>query len=627
MLTTPVTMKKISLYMMDSDAQQAAMALARLSVIHPFEDQGKMPGMEEYPVRPYFDVYHSLNSRFDKITSFVSTPFTPPANIAEIVTLEQLQQLDEELKTLWPMVSEVEEKLRAEREKKHATQQLYNSLQKFLTLDLDLSRLRKPSRFLKILVGTIPTNNFLHLQRALSLASFMIKSFYAEEGINHVVVIGSSLQQQDAQELLKSADFRELVIPEELSGNPSQLQADIYRQLLETNDSIRELRRKLSELLLKYSHRLQAANDLLVLARPYASLANVLKGKGSLVCLHGWVPAYRQGEIIKELQESLNFPFHSEFTSPQIREFDSVPSLMEHSRLLKPFQSLVGNFGIPNYAEIDPTGLFALSYILMFGMMFGDVGHGLVIVLAGLLFWKRFPAVTIVSVLAGMSSMVFGFVYGSLFGYETIIEPIWMSPMHNPTKVLLVAVVWGAGFLLVANLLAIRNYLAIGLVQQALYSGKGLAGMAFYLAALFGGYQLMANDQFGWLEWLLLLAPVAVMVRYQWQHSTAGLFERTLVVLIETLEHFISSISGTLSFLRVAAFSLNHIALAAAVFTIAAMLDTTGHWITIVLGNIFIIVLEGAIVAIQCLRLEYYEGFSRFFSGQGKAFEPLRLDI
>jgi len=94
------------------------------------------------------------------------------------------------------------------------------------------------------------------------------------------------------------------------------------------------------------------------------------------------------------------------------------------------------------------------------------------------------------------------------------------------------------------------------------------------------------------------------------------------------IEHIEADIivSGTLSFLRVAAFSLNHIALATAVFAIAGMMDSFGHWVTVVLGNIFIVVLEGAIVAIQCLRLEYYEGFSRFFSGEGKAFEPLRLE-
>ena len=119
--------------------------------------------------------------------------------------------------------------------------------------------------------------------------------------------------------------------------------------------------------------------------------------------------------------------------------------------------------------------------------------------------------------------------------------------------------------------------------------------------------------------------PLAVIMWDQWRHAEGGLFERGLVVFIEGLEHVVSNVSSTLSFLRVAAFSLNHIALAAAVFAIAAMLDTFGHWVTVVLGNIFIIVLEGAIVGIQCLRLEYYEGFSRFFTGKGKAFAPLKL--
>jgi V/A-type H+-transporting ATPase subunit I len=96
--------------------------------------------------------------------------------------------------------------------------------------------------------------------------------------------------------------------------------------------------------------------------------------------------------------------------------------------------------------------------------------------------------------------------------------------------------------------------------------------------------------------------------------------------MIEGLEFVISNVSATLSFLRVAAFTLNHIALASAVFAIAAMLGSFGHWVAVLLGNVFIIVLEGAIVAIQCLRLEYYEGFSRFFSGKGRPYVPLKID-
>jgi len=113
---------------------------------------------------------------------------------------------------------------------------------------------------------------------------------------------------------------------------------------------------------------------------------------------------------------------------------------------------------------------------------------------------------------------------------------------------------------------------------------------------------------------------------FKWHETRAGLGERMLVTFIETLETAINLFSNTLSFMRVAAFSLNHVALALAVFTLAHGLGMVGHGITLVLGNVVIIVLEGGIVAIQALRLMYYEGFSRFFSGDGRAFVPLRLE-
>jgi V/A-type H+-transporting ATPase subunit I len=402
----------------------------------------------------------------------------------------------------------------------------------------------------------------------------------------------------------------------------------MQQQQRQVDDEISELNRKLSALLSKNRPRLQIVYDFLISAKPYAALANVLKGRGGLVFLQGWIPAHCDQEIRRRLEQDLQFPFYIEFSSPEIEEFDSVPSLLKKSWLLQPFQSLVKNFGMPGYREVDPSALFALSYILMFGMMFGDIGHGGVILLGSLLLYRRYPAYSIVGVLAGLSSTGFGFVYGSIFGYEEVIPALWMSPMHDPSLVLVVAVVWGAGFLLIANLLAIRNYLATVQYQQAFYSSKGMAGMVFYLAALYAGYQVFTLGTLGWFEMLCLTVPMLVIMQFQWRQSPAGvmLMERSLVVFIEALEHIISNVSGTLSFLRVAAFSLNHIALAAAVFSIAGMMDFFGHWMTVVLGNIFIIVLEGAIVAIQCLRLEYYEGFSRFFGGKGKPFEPLKFE-
>jgi len=626
MLPTPLEMRKVGLYMVDADAQPAALALARMGVLHPLEDSVSGEALQDYPAATYHAVYHDLSSRFGKISGFLQTPLEAPVESDDVVSLDQLQVLDRQLKQLWAQISAIEEQMRRQNEKIGAIRQLANSLQKFSSLDLDLSRLRRRGRFLRIAVGTLPAENFNQLRRALSLTRFMIKVFYSSEGINHVVVFGPSQQREEVQDLLQSADFRGLTVPEEFSGSPTQLQADLDRQVEQADARMQQLRLELSELIDANLNALQSAQDLLLQARPYASLATVLRGKGGLVYLQGWVPAEFEKRIRQQLARQLHYPFQLEFTKPEQREFDVVPSLLKKSWLLQPFQGLVKNFGMPGYREVDPSGLFALSYILMFGMMFGDIGHGAVIALASLMFYRRYPRITIVGVLAGMSSMVFGLVYGSLFGYEHLVPALWMSPMQDPVQVLLLAVLWGAGFIVIANLLAIRNFFAAGQIDQAFYSGKGLAGLVFYLAAFYSAYQVAFSNHFGWLEFLAVATPMAVILHYQWRLSRGGLVERILVVFIEGLEHVISNVSGTLSFLRVAAFSLNHIALAAAVFAIAAMLDSFGHGVTVLLGNIFIIVLEGAIVAIQCLRLEYYEGFSRFFNGKGRAFEPLKFE-
>jgi V/A-type H+-transporting ATPase subunit I len=132
---------------------------------------------------------------------------------------------------------------------------------------------------------------------------------------------------------------------------------------------------------------------------------------------------------------------------------------------------------------------------------------------------------------------------------------------------------------------------------------------------------------FGQPAWDMAGVGITTVAVFKWVETRASLGERVLVTAIETLETGIKLFANTLSFMRVAAFSLNHVALALAVFTIANGLGTAGHWLAIGLGNGVIIVLEGGIVAIQALRLMYFEGFSRFFSADGKEFVPLRLEI
>lgn len=270
--------------------------------------------------------------------------------------------------------------------------------------------------------------------------------------------------------------------------------------------------------------------------------------------------------------------------------------------------------------------VFAVTFVLMFGMMFGDVGHGAIISAGAVLLRHRLQRFTAFAVIAGLSSSVFGFIYGSFFGFEHVLRPLWMSPLSDPMLMLKMALGWGIGFLLLMSALNIYNRLIEYDRLGALLGSNGAVNIALYIGLLWGTYNSFNSDGFGIMPALLLWGSLGALAYQKWRQSHAPRGERLMVVLVEAFETIMGSISGTLSFLRVAAFSLNHVALAIAVFTLADMLGPTGHWIMVVLGNTFILVLEGAIVAIQALRLEYYEGFTRFYSGDGFDFQPLRLN-
>jgi V/A-type H+-transporting ATPase subunit I len=301
-----------------------------------------------------------------------------------------------------------------------------------------------------------------------------------------------------------------------------------------------------------------------------------------------------------------------------------VPSLIRHHRWLTPYVALVKNYGIPRYGELDPTLLFTTTFLLMFGTMFGDVGHGALIIGASYYWRNRLKAFTSFLIAAGLFSTLFGILYGSVFGFEeTVIPALWLSPIHHPNLMLTFALYWGMGFILLATLITIINRWQEGNYAAALFNHTGIAGIGLYLGGFYATQHWMLTGNFGIQQQLALFLPILIILSYKWHENQLPIGERLLVTLIEGLEAIINYLANTLSFLRVAAFSLNHAALAIAIFTLADMLTTPANWLIIILGNLFIVILEGAIVTIQVLRLEYYEGFSRFFRGDGKAFRPL----
>lgn len=614
-------MARVTLWLLSSEAQDAALLLARHGAFAPTPPDENLQGS---PVEAYREVFLEAQSRLDKLLEHDATP--PPAIPENAVapTLAGLQMANEELKAIWQAFSRVSDRAAKIQDERHRLAVMRESYARLQGLQLDLSRLFQADSLLDVRIGTMPVGNVFRLKESLALAGYVLTVFDKHEGQAFAVAAGPRGGQVAG--LLSQAGWRDMVIPDELRTQPEaarsylEEEGDHLQAALEANQNM------LVDYLARHGERIREARLQLMLARPLAEAALAgVQGRGQLAVFTGWVP--RAG--LEALRESLEERFHGRYLNdiryPDMADTSQVPTLVHYPAWLRPFAPLVRSYGLPRYGEFDPTFPFALGYLLLFGAMFGDVGHGAVIVLLFLALGRRLKQLRWVGVAAGLTSMLFGGLYGSVFGYEDLIEPLWLSPMHNPTHLLAVAIGLGAGFIVLTLLASIYNRLVQGQLADALGSPKGLAGLMFYLGALAGGASLAGLADWGLAATLLALAGLAGVAVFTGLETQAPWGERLLVTAIETLETGVNLFANTLSFMRVAAFSLNHVALAMAVFALANGLGHVGQGVALLLGNVVIIVLEGGIVAIQAMRLMYYEGFSRFFSGDGVEFLPLRL--
>jgi V/A-type H+-transporting ATPase subunit I len=622
----PLTMQRIALQVLQEDAPLAALVLAVCGVFNPETTRVFAQDLPEFPGEHYRELYHSARSRLDKVLAHcalreeeVAVP--PMHQIRE----NELAELNDWLGGVWLECSRCQEGLRQVEEEQKRIDQLMKTLDNFASLDIDLGLLAKSKRFLDVHVGTVPSVNVARLREAVGLAGYLLAPFLHADDQTHVVIAGPIGHEDDIRPVLQAAGWHAVHVPPELRDQPDKVRQELRARADRVVDQTAAQCRLIERTQQEFHDKLVAAVQSLALAAPYAELGEALRGRGGLSLIGGWIPKTDLPRVRAALHARLDDRFVLSARDPLPSERREVPSVIRHVAWMRPFAELVKNYGVPRYGEIDPTVLFAVTYVAMFGMMFGDIGHGSVIALSGWLLSRRIRPFGPFVIAAGLASMAFGWLYGSVFGFEEFVRPLWIAPLSDPIRMLTVALYWGIGFILLATVLTIYNRLVEHRYADALLDGKGLAGLLFYVGICYGAYRGVHDGVFGLAEWATMLVPFSVVLGYKWHEYHGQLGERVLVVLIEGFETILSYLANTLSFLRVAAFSLNHVALAIAVFTLANMMQGTGHWIAVVLGNVFILVLEGAIVAIQALRLEYYEGFSRFFSGDGREFRPVRL--
>ncbi|MDR2522755.1 MAG: ATPase [Synergistaceae bacterium] len=358
-----------------------------------------------------------------------------------------------------------------------------------------------------------------------------------------------------------------------------------------------------------------------------------LRGELSgMTVLAGWVPeASQAGAAAMAAEKAPHALVLTESGSDLERRGHELPTLLRNWPLVRRFQEIVRLYSLPSYNELDPTFVVAASFCLFFGFMFGDVGHGALLVLGTWLFEKKGlmgREIAAVMKVAGAVSVLFGFLYGSVFGKEELIHPLWLSPLKDVNTILPVSVGVGIAFLSLGIAFKVYNAVRRREWGEALLGPEGLAGLLFYWLALAAA---LAESGRGVLMTLLAVLFAAMIfgngiARLLFHGETVD--EGGVTHVFSIFHAVMNFVSNTASFVRLAAFALNHAGLSGAVFMLGEMVEKAPggifyHALILLLGHLVIVGLEGLIVFIQTLRLEYYEFFGKFYSGGGREFAPV----
>ncbi|MBF0159583.1 MAG: hypothetical protein HQL58_08650 [Magnetococcales bacterium] len=417
-------------------------------------------------------------------------------------------------------------------------------------------------------------------------------------GTDHrfLVAVAPRAEMDRLTEAVIAASGRRLILPDGLEGTGRQMLPDLERQRAACRQEVAHLKEALG--LLGQRHRVAwHVRQVARLQWFFKAITTVSAGE-VLSRLEGWVGPGEQSAHINHLLERAGVRAlatvsdHGPGTPPMVlvnpwwaRSFELFPRLL----------------GTLGRDEIDPSRLLAIIAPLLFGFMFGDVGQGGVLIMAGWLLRRHLPASAAwLLISGGLSAMVFGLLFGSFFCLEHLWPALWLHPTQHPLPVLAVPMVLGVGLILTGLL-----FKAIGADRQG------------SLIPIYLGLLLTFLTPYGW--WLVAIGAAWWLVDH-WSHGLRSL-PAHLAHLIETLMQLAVN---TLSFARVGAFALAHAGLSQAVVTLAELSGGgAAGWVILLLGNALILMLEGLVVSVQTTRLILFEFFVRFLRGDGRPFRPL----
>ena len=640
----PVEMSEVDIFVFENDVEEVAQAVAGLGVMHLLEvgSLGKWAEGVSTEWTGRVSAYATQERRVKELLEQLDIPEEQLSCEGRLNPAEDYAALEEEIQEIEADVRDLRRReVEGQREIEH-WELLARSMEILEPLSVSISDLRQLEH-LHLVAGSIPAENLARLEASLFRIPYNIIPVFRYRG--RVVVFAFCAEEHAAilDRALESAFLDPLSLPQEFGGTAQEVLAQATERARQAHEEYANIQKQRQELVALLRPRLL---PILVRIRGDRAIADAMSHfghRGRVYLIAGWVPKDRVDELRQLIEETTEGRVTFE-ENPVTRPDDrvKVPTLLRNSSLFRPLESLVTTYGTPGYREIDPTTILGITFVIMFGSMFGDLGHGLVLALLGALLASRAVAsLASMAVLGqilipcGISSAVFGLLYGSIFGVEGVLPALWLSPMNDILTLLLASVGFGVVVLNIGFAARLATALRSGRIREAVFDKNGVVGLVLYWSLL--GVVAFVALGGGMPGWLIAIILVLVAALFLAEPLTNVLMRRRPIVhgsvpelavqyFFELFEALISYASNTLSYVRLGAFAVAHAGLSMVVFLLADMVGGgIAAILVIIVGNIAIIGFEGLIVGIQTLRLEYYELFGKFFKGEGIPFKPLTL--
>jgi V/A-type H+-transporting ATPase subunit I len=533
---------------------------------------------------------------------------------------------------------------------------------------IGLSDVTLPAKhsFISMQIGKLPAPNIRQLENELRDLPFLNIAMGQEKDTAHQLLISMKRDNEQVNKTLTNVGWTRIELPDELKSVEKDVFDELSVKLKTLTDEQKKVEEKLNVLIRKEEkHLTEIWVNLRVNELFYKIQAN-FKSSSRTVIFTGWLPSSKKEKLTKKIKKACEDRCYLEWNEAGSKGTigDEVPVRFNNPKMLAPFQMLVSNFGVPEYGTIDPTPFVMPLYLAMFGLMFADVGQGLVLAILGILgvfLLKKKEGkeglchLSWLIIWCGLSSVFFGVLFGSYFGVG-LFKPLWFdfhgiisgqggdnSVINDVFDILSITIYFGISVIALGLLFNWINIIRTRKWMELFFDKGGIIGGWIYGGGIYIASYMIAHDykEFppGMILFLMVGLPSLLLFikepYHYFKHARGQSVKKfnlftflnfLMEWIVELLEIFSGYLSNTLSFMRVAGLGIAHVCLMIAFFTLAGMTSGIASVLILILGNLLVIGLEGLTAGIQALRLNYYEFFTKFFHGTGKLYTPISLN-